>query len=387
MRQTPAIRRFVLLALLASSAFPGSAARRLTVAQLEQLLSAGEAARKPDADFARQLREIELTERLSDAALEQLAAHLDASSQTALALSLLADKSQFLDAPAAEQPVATAPDDAAQQHLLTQARAYVAETLPRLPNLLATRTINRYDDSPQVLQKNAWPVHAGLHAVDSSSREISVGAERENQPANEGSMMWKREIGLISGGEFGSTLGMIMGDAAQGRVAWSHWEQGASGLVAVFHYAVPKSASHFEIIGSLKREATQEARATLGSRVASIGVQPNISSANSTIVHARPGYHGSLWLDAQTGAILRITIEADPKDSGLFKSTGIVVQYATVPIGNGMFVCPVRSLAVSVAASDVHDENAPTEWLNETLFTGYHRFASTTEILPADVPK
>ena len=71
------------------------------MAQLEQLLSAGEAARKPDADFARQLRDIELTERLSDAALEQLAAHLDASSQTALALSLLAYKSQFLDAPAA----------------------------------------------------------------------------------------------------------------------------------------------------------------------------------------------------------------------------------------------------------------------------------------------
>ena len=28
--------------------------------------------------------------------------------------------------------------------------------------------------------------------------------------------------------------------------------------------------------------------------------------------------------------------------------------------------------------------DAPSEWLNETQFTGYHRFASTTRILTCD---
>jgi hypothetical protein len=43
----------------------------------------------------------------------------------------------------------------------------------------------------------------------------------------------------------------------------------------------------------------------------------------------------------------------------------------------------VRSLALSLAAADAqaNSGDAPTQWLNETLFTGYHRFASTTRVL------
>ena len=31
------------------------------------------------------------------------------------------------------------------------------------------------------------------------------------------------------------------------RSTWSHWENTAAGVVAVFHYEVPKTASHYEI--------------------------------------------------------------------------------------------------------------------------------------------
>ena len=65
--------------------------------------------------------------------------------------------------------------------MLDAARNYVAQTLPRLPDFLATRTINRYDDSPQALKKGAWPVRAGLHLVAlraGRSRSVTKGKGR-----------------------------------------------------------------------------------------------------------------------------------------------------------------------------------------------------------------
>ncbi len=56
----------------------------------------------------------------------------------------------------------------------------------------------------------------------------------------------------------------------------------------------------------------------------------------------KPGYHGSLWVDPVTGTILRITMDAGTKGSAQFKRT---------------------------------------QWLNESLFTSYHRFATTTKIV------
>jgi hypothetical protein len=270
--------------------------------------------------------------------------------------------------------------------MLEAAQKYGAQVLPGLPNLLATRTINRYDDSPQELKKGAWPVRAGLHRVDTSSREISVRDERENQPPTQGSAVWQQQIGLISGGEFGTTLGMILADSARGQITWSHWEQTAAGLAAVFQYSVPKSASHFEIISSLQRQAAIEGLATptAGSRgISGIGARPNNNPARVSMTTTKPGYHGSLWVDPATGTVLRITMEADSKDSSPYRRAAILVQYGPVQIGASQFVCPVRSLALSDAVTDASDamKDTPTRWLNVTLFAAYHRFASTARIL------
>ena len=76
-------------------------------------------------------------------------------------------------------------------------------------------------------------------------------------------------------------------------------------------------------------------------------------------------------------------MEADAKDSAPFRRAAIMVTYGPMQIGDRTFICPVRSVALSVAVAntDTITGGAPTEWLNETLFTGYHRFASTARIL------
>jgi VWFA-related protein len=361
------------------------------VAQLEQTVTAARTAHRPDAEIARQIGSLELSERVTEATLNRLAAYLDAGSQAALALQLLADQSAFLDPPASEIPSTAAPDDAAQQRMMEAARSYVAKTVPRLPNLFAVLTTNRYDDSPYEVKKGGWPVRSGLHLVNTSSREISTFDERTNHSANVSSAKQQKQSGLVSGGEFGSTLSMILSDTINGKVTWSHWEQTPTGQVAVFHYSVPSSASHFEVINSLPRQTSLEGMATPSGgsrRGSSIETKPSGGGSNTSTFLSKPGYHGSLWVDPATGTILRITMDADTKGSGQFKRAAIMVQYGPVQIGESEFICPVRSLALSIAVNGANLDpltrmpvDTPTQWLNESLFAGYHRFAATTRIV------
>jgi hypothetical protein len=147
------LRQLILLVTLAAFAHPAEAGTRVTVAQLDQALTAALAAHNPDAEIAGQISSLELTERLTEASLNKLNIRLAQDALAAQALALLADRSVFLDPPVAELPGTAAPDGAARQRMLDAARNYVAQTLPRLPDFLATRTIKRYDDSPQATQE------------------------------------------------------------------------------------------------------------------------------------------------------------------------------------------------------------------------------------------
>ncbi len=178
-------------------------------------------------------------------------------------------------------------------------------------------------------------------------------------------------------GEFGSTLLIILSDLSQGQTTWSHWEQTPAGVLAVFHYEVPKAASHYEI-----DTPVEHVEATAGSdRWAYAGGMAATTTA--TMVRNKPGYEGSLWIDPATGAILRVTLVADLKGDSVMDRGAILVEYGPIRIADQTLICPVRSLALSSAPATVDAtlKGKATEWLNENLFTSYHMFASTSRIL------
>jgi hypothetical protein len=357
------MRSFILLVLAVIAALPARAGKRVTVSQLEQALTAASGAHKSDTDTVHLINSMELSERLNEVTLVRIKTQLKMSSGVSLALQLLADQSAFLDPPASELPANPAPDDAAQQRMIEAARSYVAQMITRLPNLLATRTINRYDDSPLAIKEGGWAVREGLHLAYTSSGEVSVRNERSDPSIAQAN----DENELTSWGEFGYLLGVILTDTLKGKVAWSHWEQTGSSQVAVFQYSVPGSASHYEVIETINR----------GPRLSNQTKQPNTSA-----IHTKPGYHGALWLDLSTGTISRVTIETDSKEQ--FRHAAIMVRYGSVQIGDSRFICPVQSLAIYEAIADATASlsDAPTKWMNVTVFSGYHRFAATTRILP-----
>lgn len=349
------------------------------------MLSADASAHRQDTEIARHIAAVALTERISQTTLARLSAQFRSSPQTFAALTILAKQSEFLDPPADELLANPAPDGVAQQRLLQIARQYVADTLRGLPNFLATRTINLYDDRPQPAKPGEWPTRSGLHMVGTSSAEISVTRERDDQPPAQSSAVWESKFGLVSGGEFGTTLGMILAETTAGNVTWSHWEKGEGGVLAIFRYSVPASASHFEVISSYQREAsvegTRSARDARG--VSGIELRPNASSNNIQVVRSRPAYHGFISLDPASGTVYRVTMEADMNKGLPFRRAAILVEYGPVDIAGARFVCPLRSLAISEAQTNAQTivGSAVTEWLNETLFTDYHRFGSSSRVV------
>ena len=370
------MRQLIFLGLLAVMAIPAGAARhgadaRITVAQLDQALTAAQAKHKSDAVIVRMIGGMELSERLTDATLVRLSASLQTGSKASLALELLADQSTFLDPPASELPTTPAPDNAAQQRLLDAAQIYVAQTLLHLPNFLATQTVKRFD--------NRGEGRTGLQLEETSSLEVSTRALAQKQ------IFLNR---LTSWGEFGAAVGMVMNDTTHGTVTWSHWEQTQTGSTAVFHYSVPKLASHFKVV--LPNNETS-ATTGPGGVLEFMGhpeaeLQPTRSAAayEPEFGAGAPGYSGSLWLDPATGTVLRITLDADPKDISPYKRAAMMVNYGPVRVDDSDYICPLRSLSSLKFKEGAIDDDSgaePTQWLSETLFTGYHHFKSTARIL------
>jgi len=341
------MRKVILLGLLAIAALPASAARHLTVAQLEKTLAASAAKHRADSDMVREFGDFVLTERISDEARKRICETLHLGPQTTLALQLLADQSALLDPPAAELPAAPPPDAVTAQHLLDAAGTYVAKTLPRLPDVLATRTTYTFEDTPQVIKANEWPVRAGLHLVSNSTREITYRDDhlpQALQSAKASAVPAKpQERGLQTWGEFGQILALIFIDTEKGALAFHHWEQAAGGLVAVYRYKVPKSASHYSVDYCCLAD---DIRAS--SRHGSGGGRGGSLAGDGQIVlgtpfHKVPGYHGSLFIDPDSGVVRRITLEADMDDSPVSR-VATVIEYGPVVIGDRKFICPLRSM-------------------------------------------
>jgi VWFA-related protein len=369
------MRKLPLLLLLAGLAFPAFAARRVTVEQLEQVVTAAHG--KSDAEVARQLSDLELTERLSATRLARLEADLPGA-ETRQAVIALADVAAFLDLPATDIPDIPIPAIPAQRQLMAQTIDYVGKTLSKLPNFFATRITLHFEDTPARGYEKGQTVNAlyqPLHPVGKSTVNILY---RDGQEVVESEAKGKKSgavQGLTTSGQFGPILATVLVDAAQGKLAWSHWEQGAAGSQAVFRYAIPKEKSHYQVQFCC------------------------VAGDNGNRVFQQfSGYHGEIAVDPDNGTILRLTLEADLKSTDPIVKANMLVEYGPVEIGGKSYLCPVKSISVSQVrplhsllmqdfrtgnvTQDTQNLPGPLQTLvNDAVFEHYHVFTASAHVL------
>lgn len=350
----------------------------VTVDQLQQTLNAAHG--EPDSALEHRLSTLELTERLSTARLAALESSLRGK-KSRQALIALADRSVFLPPPAADIASIAPPDPAAQQQIFAKITGYLSTTIPHLPNFFATRTTVRFEEpdssDPQTL--NAWktlPTDPFLHEAETARTTVLMrnGRETVTEKPAKGKDLKPRERTLDTIGTFGPILGIALLGIAKspGSISFSRWENTAHGLAAVFAYNFSPSVARFEV-----------------------GFCCLARDDQAVPFDERAAPRGEIAVDPATGAILRITVQANLAPRLPLEQSGIMVEYGPVTLGGSTYVCPARSVSISRQRT----LRILREWgetfkvyghfetiLNDMAFEKYHLFHSESRILPDFTP-
>jgi hypothetical protein len=265
--------------------------------------------------------------------------------------------------------------------MLSRAVDFVAATTAHMPDFLTQRRTLRFEDVKYGLGNNdPIVVTPGIyHLVDDETDGIRYGNGHEelqnSAKLHSQGETNKPKIGLTTWGVFGQMLQTVTRDALEGSIIWSHWEQSASGRVAVFRYTVPKE------------------RATFRMKWCCAWKGPG----NFEEVSAVPGYYGELSVDPQSGAVTRMTLVANPDPSQPIASAALFVEYGPVDIAGKTYVVPARSATLLTAKYPVQHgtygmgdmtmyyqtkENLVVTAISDSRFEQYHVFRSEVRIVP-----
>lgn len=315
--------RAKLCLLLAGLALALPAETRLTVDQLTKFLQSAVDLKQPDKEVAKYLRRQSLSERLDDRTIEDLQS-LGVGPRTLEALQELRDKSKALPAPpptaAAKEPPPVAPlpppPPEEQRKIIDQAREYALNYSKNLPNFICTQVTRRYID-PNGLE--FWALQ------DTLTARLSYFEQKEdyqlvlvNNRALAGDKPYYSVGGAISSGEFGSLMKEVFERGSETDFRWERWGKLRGRVAHVYAYRVPQNRSKWSIRYEEKDQVT-------------------------------PGYHGLIYVDRDTGMVLRVTLEADVPSSFPVQQVVQRLDYDLQPIGPQEYMLPLKAVIRSRA--------------------------------------
>jgi hypothetical protein len=361
---------------------PARPAEKVTVEQLEQKLAAVKG--KKDQDVAKRLGGMDLRERLSSGKLAEIDAGLPGE-KSRLALLVMADASAFLSLPAAELPATAPPDVDTQRLILKKAAENVIASVQKFPDFFARQTTNRFHDlklttfltdgAPIVMENQPF------QPLDNFSSTVYYrdGQEVQETAEKHGQEKSMTRDGLINWGVFGPLQRIVMTDIYKGKIGWGHWEQRATGPVAVFRYSIPRDKSDYVV------------------KYCCLGFQDGERRESQSV----PAFHGEIAIDAETGAVYRVVILADMLPGDQVFQADVMVEYDPVEIGGKTYICPSKSVSITTAIAPVFRQVCPSgvgvlttdctrpdptkpkdTAINDTVYDSYHVFRSEVRILP-----
>ena len=232
-----------------------------------------------------------------------------------------------------------APSSDDQRKLLEVIRRYANEYVGKLPNFICQQVTRQFEAGKK-------PVHWHKGDILSSKLIYSQGREERSlelvndKPVGREGRILRRP--LVTEGEFGILLGQVFGSMTDAQFAWDRWETMRGQRVAVFSFFVDKQHS------TLRLSLSDLARAIVA-------------------------YHGSVCADPSSGAIWRLTDQADdiPQEVNT-KSISTTVDYDFVAIGERTYLLPVQASVVL--------DTGTRHLRNDIEFRDYRKFETDSHI-------
>jgi hypothetical protein len=321
----------------------------MTVDQLRGFIRSSVQQRLADKDVAGYLKQIKLSNKLDDSTIEDLQG-LGAGPKTVEALKVLGTATKDLTPPPPPAPKVVAkpippPDSKEQADVLKDVTEYALLYAKNLPNFICTQVTRRYVDPAGM---EFW------HLQDTVLTRLSYFEQKEdykvvmvnNQAIN--NLAYNDLGGATSSGEFGSMLKKIFSPESHTRFEWDHWATLRGKRMHVFSYQVAQENSDWAVV----YEKTQ--------RVV-------------------PGYRGFIYVDKDTLAVMRVTLQAENIPVSFpVQQASTVLDYDFIDISGKEFVLPLKAT--------LRMRSGKVLVKNDTEFRLYKKFGAEATITFAPEP-
>jgi len=386
----------ILLVFLLS--VPAWGAKKITVAQLEEMLRSAQQEKKSDADLATALKQIELSEELTRSSMNSLGKLLPGPLATEQ-IYVLEARSADLIPPPSDLPSTPAPDAEAQKALLGKAAAYVAKQYDQLPALAALKTTLRFQDNVEAIagssgmQNSAREIDTSpgfsnptgfVHYINSSQALVAIERGSEKPPAEKDKTQWGAN-GMTALEVPEPGLGVVFREAqANGGLHWLRWEMVDGKERAVVAFSVPKKKSRLELDVCCFPKVNQAGIATFytaatagtlgdGGGGGGGGVAGNFQTTTEWHEYkSTVAYHGEFFIDPETGAVVRMITEAELKPSDVVHRVDTRIDYGPETIAGKTLIVPVKSI-VNTEVVPTGESGAGSYSTRCTLFTSEYK--------------
>jgi hypothetical protein len=385
-------RILVVLSLLVFAVSPLMAVTKVTVKQLDEFLAEQHSSSKSDDAVATKLKDMELREQLTTATMNSFTRY-EPGPLTVTQIRVLAVSSAMLAPPAADIPTAPAPDAAAQAAIMAKAVDYASKVYAHLPKMNANKTTTRYQNGINYISTDSGtgsnmaganltvrPEDQYIRMLGQHTSQVQSDGGIEIPPAKVKQGDPSSQNGQISQGGAGLVLGIVLIDAAKGKLNWLRWQTLEGKQVAVFGFEVGKKQSQYKLDYCCFPERSNVGSAVPmgGSGITGASATGGVSAAHGTSVtwhdfKATPPYKGEIFIEPETGTILRLITEAELKPTDLVHQEDIRVDYGQVDIGGKPFIVPVRSVVLTevVPNGDSFVKFSTRRTLFEVEYTDY----------------
>lgn len=388
------MKRFGWIFIIFLAATPTWCAKKITVAELEQLLTSLRDQKKPDAEAASALKQVELSEALSRSRMNGFVS-LVAGPLSTEQIYVLEAHSALLPPPAADLPSNPAPDAAAQKAMLDKAADYVSKTYSQLPSLTATKTTVRFQDNVEAaaassgLAGGAKDISVGsgftspfqiIHYINSTESTAPSQHGAEQLPTEKDKTPWGANRMIVVTDPPPSLTTVFPEAMDSGTIKFLRWQMVNGKTAGVFSFEIPKKKAHFPVDVCCFPDVSSAGKANFASSSVGAltggggGATGNFQTATSWHPYkSTVPYHGELFIDPDTGVVVRMNTIADLKQTDVVHQVDTRIDYLPMSVDGKTLVVPANTYMNTEVVPNGDSGSAGKYSVRRTLFTSEYK--------------
>ena len=283
-----------------------------------------------------------------------------------------------------------------QKAMLDKTADYVSKTYAQLPALTVTKTTLRFQDNVEAAAPSSGmhssasesTVGSGfvspfqfIHYINSTDAQVASEHGAEMMPAEKDKTPWGANK-MIALEEPDPSLGTVFEEAqAAGEITWLRWELLNGKQTAVYSFEVPKKKAHMAVKVCCFPDVQQAGVATFQSAAVGAlngsgggGAKGNFQT-NTTWHDFKTNvpYRGELFIDPDTGIVVRMITMADLKPSDVVHYDITRVDYAPVSVQGKQMVLPVKAVVTTEVVPNGDSGSAGRYSTRTTFFTSEYK--------------